>query len=118
MPYPQIVVSAALVDPKQQLVFVNSVRQGVQSHHLCLAALQPAQRARAGLLCVVVSGRVFHALVKSHGDRRCQMGLDLHALLRTHKDLLAVYMGMEGDALFFDLVQLSQTEYLEPAAVC
>ena len=43
--------------------------------------------------------RAGRALVKSHGDRGSQIGLDLHALLRSHEDLPTVDMGVEIHAL-------------------
>ena len=81
------------------------------------APLQPAQGALAGGLGVLVGGRVLHALVKGHGDVRAQVGLDLHGLLRPHKDAPAIDVGGKGDSLLLDLAQAGQGEHLEPAGV-
>ena len=92
--------------------------QTVQAGHLLFAALQPAGGALAGGFCVFVGGGVLHTLVKGHGDGGAQVGLDAHALLGPHENLVAVHVRGEGDALLLDVPQLSQREHLEPAAVC
>ena len=45
------------------------------------------------------------------------MGLDLHTLLRPHKDPPPVNMGSEGHALFLNMSQRSERKDLKPAAV-
>ena len=62
-------------------------------------------------------GGVLHALIKGHGDGRAQICLDLHTLLRAHKDAVTIQMRGEGHALLGDLTQLCQTEHLKSAAV-
>ena len=68
MPNAQILIGCTLVDAKQHLAGIDRVRQRVQAIMFRLTALQPAQCALAGSLGIVVSGRIFHTFVKSHGD--------------------------------------------------
>ena len=56
-------------------------------------------------------------LIERHGNGRCQVGLDLHALLRSHKDLVSVNMGTEGYALFLDLAKTGKGKYLKAAGI-
>ena len=62
-------------------------------------------------------GRILHTLIKGHCNGGTQVCLDLHTLLRTHKDAVAVQMGSKGHAFLRDLTQLGQAEHLESAAV-
>ena len=62
-------------------------------------------------------GRILHTLIKGHCDGGTQVCLDLHTLLRTHKDAVAVQMGGKGHAFLRDLAQLGKAEHLESAAV-
>ena len=117
MLHAQVGKGAALVDAKQQLVGVDGLFLVLQAGHLVLAAQQPAGRAGTAVFGVLVGGGVFNTFVKSHGDGRTQVGLDLHALLGPHEDAVAVQMGVEGHAFLSNLAQLSQAEYLESAAV-
>ena len=84
---------------------------------LLLAPPEPADRALAGLFDVAVGCRVLHALIEGHGDVAAQVGLDLHGLLRPHKDPPPVDVGGEGDALLGDLPQSRQGEHLEAAGI-
>ena len=117
MPDPQIPIGSTLIDAEQHLAGVHRIRQGIQSVVLRLAPLQPPQGPLTAGLGIVVLGRIFHALVKGHGDIRAQMGLDLHTLLRPHEDAVAVQMAGEGDALLRDLPQTRQREHLKAAGV-
>ena len=113
----QVQVGTALVDAEQQLIRVDGLPLMFQAGHLGLAAQQPAGGAGTAVFGVIILGRVFDALVKGHGDGGAQVCLDLHALLRAHKDLVAVQVGMEGHALLGNVAQLGQAEYLKAAAV-
>ena len=113
----QVGERAALVDAKQQLVGIDGLFLMLQAVHLVLAAQQPTGRAGAAVFGVLVGGRVFDALVKGHGNRRAKVCLNLHALLRSHKDTMAVEVGVEGHALLRNMAQLGQTEHLKAAAV-
>ena len=57
-------------------------------------------------------------LVEGHRNSRCQIGLDLHALLRSHKNLVSVDVGTEGYTLLLDLAQTRKGEYLESTGIC
>ena len=85
--------------------------------HLGLAACQPANGALGGLLDIFVGCGVFHALVKRHGNGGGEVGLDLHALLGSHENALAVDVRGKVHALLLDLTQGRQGEYLESARV-
>ena len=106
-----------LIYRKQHLLLIYCCGISVEACHLVLAALQPAQRALAGLLGIFVSRGVFHALVKGHGDVAAQIGLDLHGLFRTHKYLMSINVRGEIDTLFLDLSQGCQRKHLESAGV-
>ena len=106
MLYAKVVIGAALVYAKEHLVRVQRALLSVEPCHLSLASFQPSGRAGAGHFCVFILGRVLHALVKGHGDGRAQIRLYAHTLLRAHKNLTAVYMGGEGNALLPDIPEL------------
>ena len=113
----QVGEGAALIDAEEQLVGVDGDAFMLQAGHLILAALEPAGGALAAGFGVIVLGGVLHTFIKGHGDGRAKVCLDLHTLFRAHKDAVAVQMGGKGHALFGDLAQLCQTEYLKSTAV-
>ena len=113
----QVIVGAALIDTEQQLMRIDGIRQAVETVELGLAASEPARRAVDGVLDVLARRRVFDALIKRHGDIRAEIGLDAHALLRTHEDFAAVDVRMEGHALLLDLAQRRKRENLKSARV-
>ena len=117
MPHTQVGISTALVDAEQHLTGVDAVGLLIQPLMLGNAALQPAVGTLAGGLHILVRSGILHALVKSHGNVAAQVGLDLHRLLRTHKNPVAVDVGGEGHALLLDLPQAGQGEHLKSAAV-
>ena len=84
---------------------------------LCLAALQPAQRALAGVLRVLVGRRIFHALVEGHRNVAAKIRLDAHTLLRPHEDAVTVKVRGKRHPLFLDFSQARKGKYLKPAAV-
>ena len=84
---------------------------------LLLAPPEPADRTLAGLLNVIIGRGVLHALIEGHSDVAAQVGLDLHGLLRPHKDPPPVDVGGERDALLGDLPQSRQGKYLEAAGI-
>ena len=93
-----------------------------QTPQMCIrdslnAALQPAQRPLTGQLGVCVGSRVFHTLVKGHGDVRPQVGLNPHGLLRPHENSPAIHMTLKGDALLLNVAQFCQGKNLKTAAV-
>ena len=117
MPDAQLRESGALIDAEEHLAGIHRIRQGVEPVVLRLAPGQPAQGALAGGFGILIGRRVFHALVEGHGDIRAQVGLNLHGLLRPHKDAAPVDVGGEGDPFLLDLAQARQGEHLEPARV-
>ena len=117
MLHTQIREGAALIDAEQQLIRVNCLFFMLQTVHLRLAAQQPARRAGAAVFGIFIGCRVFNTLIKGHGNGGAQISLNLHALLRAHKDPVSVQMRVEGHAFLGDLAQLGQTEHLKPAAV-
>ena len=110
-------IGAPLVDAEEHLARVHAAGQGVQPLVLGHAALQPAGGAGAGLLHVLPGGWILDALVKGHGHVAAQVGLDLHGLLRAHKNAPPVDVRGEGHALLLDLLQTGQGEHLKAAAV-
>ena len=84
---------------------------------LRLAPLQPPQGSLTGGFGICIGRRVFHTLVKRHGDITAQMRLDAHAFLRPHKNPVAVQMGSKGHALFLNLAETGKGKYLKAAAV-
>ena len=110
-------IGAALVDAPEHLVGIYRIRQAVEPGVFRLTADKPAVSPIHALLDVVPGRGIFDALVKGHADVAAQIGLDLHALLRPHEDLVAVDMGGEIHALLLDLPQGGQTEHLESAGV-
>ena len=86
-------VGTTLVDTPEHLLGVYRIRQGIESGIFSLAALQPAIGSVHTLEYIVPGCRIFDALVKGHADIRAQIGLDLHTLLRAHKDLTSVDVG-------------------------
>ena len=114
----QVVISTALVDAKKHLVLVYRAVEGVEPLHFRHTAFEPACRSLAGGFGVVVLRRVFNALVKSHCDSRSKVRLNLHTFLRSHKNLSAVNVGVEENALFLYPAQFGEAENLKSAAVC
>ena len=62
--------SGPLIDAKEQLPGIYCIRQAAQPVMLLFAPLQPPQCALTAGLGVFIGCRVFHALVKGHGDVR------------------------------------------------
>ena len=117
MLHPQVRESTSLIDAEQQLVGVDGFAFPLETGHFGFAACQPANGALAACLGVSILGRILDAFIKSHGDGGAQVGLNLHALFRPHKDPMAVQMRGKSNALFGNLAELGQTEYLESTAV-
>ena len=103
--------------PKQHLLRIHGIRQAVEPVMLRLAPLKPAERPLHRSFGVLVPSRIFHALIKGHGDVAAQIGLDLHGLLRPHEDTVSVNMAGKGDALLPDLPQGGQRKHLKSAGV-
>ena len=117
MLYTQVSKGASLIDAEQQLVRVGGLAFLLQAGHLSLTTLEPAGGALTAGFGVCVLGRILHTLIKGHCNGGTQVCLDLHTLLRAHKDAVAVQMGSKGHTFFRDLTELGQAEHLESAAV-
>ena len=105
---PDIFIDTALVDTEEELLFIDRIRKAVQPGHFVLASFQPAGRTRHRFLDIIPLRDAAGTFVKSHGDGGSKVGLDLHAFLRPHKDLMPVDVGLEMNAFFFDLPELCQ----------
>ena len=114
---PDVRVDGSLVDAEQHLVTVHGILQTVEALHLILAALQPARRPCHGILHIFPLGKRRRTFIERHGDRGAEIGLDLHALLRSHENLCPVNMRVEIDALLLDLAEPSQGEHLKSAGI-
>ena len=117
MIHPDIGVGAALIDAPEHLAGVDRVGKGIEPGVFRLAPHQPAISAVYALLHIVPGGRILNALVKGHANVAAQIGLDLHTLLRPHKNLMTVNVGGEGDTLLLDLSQRCQTEHLKSPGI-
>ena len=106
--FAQILIHAALHDAEEPLTLAR---------HRILAALGPARRALRRSLRIFVVGGIRHALVERHDDVRAERHLHLHRNFGRKEFLRAVDMRAEGHAVFGDLSQVAETEYLETAAV-
>ena len=112
-----ILENGPLVNPEQQLMRIDCIRKGIEPRHFIPAAHKPSGRPFDGRPHVVPVRRRVRAFVKCHGDRGSKIGLDLHALLRSHKYLPPVHMGMEVNPFFLDFTQLCKGEDLKSAGI-
>ena len=110
-----ICIDSSLINSEKQLLFIHCIRQSVQSGHLCLTALQPSGSTVYRSLDIFSACHAAWTFVKCHGNSGGKIGLDLHTLFRSHKDLMPVNMGIKINPLFFDLSQLCKGKYLESA---
>ena len=90
----------------------------VQKRHLAFTPAKPAGGPSNRLFNIIVLGRILDTFVKRHGNRRGQIGLDMHTLLRPHKYFSSVDVGSEGDALFLNIPLRGLGKHLKAAAVC
>lgn len=101
-------IDSPLVDAKEKLFFIDGVLQPVHPPHLPLTTLQPPGGALHGRLNIGPLRLAGGTLVKGHGNGGSQVGLNPHALLRPHENLVPVDMGVEVHPLLFDLAQSRQ----------
>ena len=113
-----IVVRTALVDTEQHLIFIDGLRQGIESCHFVFATGEPTGRAVNGCLYVIAGRGIFDAFIERHRDRGSDIRLNLHTFFGTHEDTSAVHVGSELHAFFVDLAELGERKDLETAAVC
>ena len=112
-----ILQDSSLVDAEKELLPVDGVRKGIEPLYLLLTAPKPSGGPGHGLFDIRPVRQSRRALVKGHGYGGAQIGLDLHAFLRSHKDLVSVDMGAEVDAFLLDLPEGGQGKYLKSAGV-
>lgn len=103
--------------PEQHLLRVHRGSLLLEAGKRCLAARKPAHGALAGIFCIMIFSRVFHAFVKGHGNRAAKVGLNAHAFLWTHKNAMTIQMRGKGDPFLCDFPQLRQAEHLKPAGI-
>ena len=76
--YTEIIVGAALIYTEEKLIFVNRSLKGIETIHLCSAALEPSYRTFVRSLDVFIRRRILNTLVKRHCDGRAEVGLNLN----------------------------------------
>ena len=113
----KILICATLIDSEKELMGVDGIGERIQTSHFLLASYKPTNGTLCGLLDVFVGCGVFNAFIKRHCDGRAEMRLNLHTLLGSHKDALAVNVGSEFDAFLGDLAKLREREDLKSAAI-
>ena len=113
----QVVISAALIDTEQQLVRVYRIRKRVQTVKLGFTAFEPARGTVNGVFNILTRRGVLDTLVERHRNVRAEVGLDAHALLRSHENLAAVNVRVKGYAFLLDLAQGRQRKHLKAAGV-
>ena len=104
---------------------MHNAKQGVGVVEFCklvLAALGPAQAhlhafGGLGLGGQLAVGFVRRAFVQLHHDVAVQGGLNLHAHLGRHEQLVAIHRRGEMHTLFGDFAHRTQAPHLKPATV-
>ena len=87
-----IIVNGALINSEQKLMGIYGILQLIQPCHLVLTSLQPSGGAVYRILHILSAGHTGRTFVKRHGNGGAQIGLNLHTLLRSHKNLSSIYM--------------------------
>ena len=112
-----VVENSALVYAEQHLLGVDGILQLIQAVHLFFAAFQPTGCSGNGCLYIRAFRRQPDAFIKRHRNRGAKIGLNLHAFLRPHKNLSAINMRAEINALLLDFAQKPKGEYLKAAGI-
>ena len=112
-----IVIDAALINTPKHLLRIYSIRKTVQPRIFFLASNKPSIGSVYAFQNIVSGSRIFNTFIKSHTNIRTQIRLDLHALLRAHKDFPSINMRSKIHALFLNFPQRGQAEYLESTGV-
>lgn len=113
-----VLISSPLIDSKQHLMRIHRIRQTVQTVHLFFTAVQPSGRTVHRILHVLSLRRMGRTLVESHSNSRSQIRLDLHTLLRSHKNLSPVDMRRKRNTFLLYLTQLGQGKDLKSPRIC
>ena len=98
-----IIIHCALVNAEQHLLGIDGVLLRIQPCHLILTPCKPPCGSINRILDIFPVRHRGRALVKSHGNGGCQIGLYLHTFLRSHENLMPVNVGIEINPLLFDL---------------
>ena len=93
MLHANVPIGPSLVDAPKHLMGVHRIRQLVQAGIFCFAPLQPPVGPVHTPVHVIPGRRIFNALIEGHTNVRAQVGLNLHTLLRPHKNPAAVNVG-------------------------
>jgi hypothetical protein len=104
----QLGVAAALTDAEHELAFRT---------RLLATFLRPADGALDSVALVARGRVVRRAFVEHHCDVRAERALNFHRFLRPEKQLRAIQMRAELDAVRLDLANLGKAEHLKSAAV-
>ncbi|MDT4845161.1 hypothetical protein FQZ97_791400 [compost metagenome] len=112
---PQVLEHAALHDAEERVGVLQPREFVLRAHGPAAAHLHAL--ARLGLGGEVAVGLVGSALVELHHDVTVQPGLDLHAHLGRHEELVAVHRRREVHAFLGDLAHGAERPDLEAARV-
>ena len=112
-----ILEGCPLVNAEQHLLGVDGILQLIQAVHLFFAAFQPTGCSGNGCLYIRAFRRQPDTFIKRHRNRGAKVGLNLHTFLRPHKNLSAINMRAEINALLLDFAQKSKGEYLKAAGI-
>ena len=95
--------NSPLVDAEKKLIFVNRALLFIELFHLFLTTKKPACRPLYGGFNILPVRECRRTLIEGHGNGGSQVGLDLHGLFRSHKNLPPVDVGAEFHSLFPNL---------------
>ena len=103
-----ILKSSALINSKQKLMRIYRIFQTVQTSHLLFATLQPTSCSIYGIDNIFAIRYRTWTLIKRHGNGGTKIGLNLHTLLRSHKNLGTVNMRVEVHTLLLYFAKTCQ----------
>ena len=92
-----------LVNAEKKLIFVNRALLIIKFFYPIFTAKKPACRPLHRGLNILPVRQCRRALIEGHGNGRCQVGLNLHGLLRSHENLSSVDVGAKLHSLFPNL---------------
>ena len=95
--------NSPLVDAEKKLIFVNCAFLLIKFFHPIFTTKKPACRPLHRGLNILPVRQCRRTLIEGHGNGGCQVGLNLHGLLRSHENLSSVDVGAEFHSLFPNL---------------
>ena len=98
-------------------MLVNCIWKTVQSVHLCFTSLKPSGRTIHRIFHIIPVCNTGRTLVKCHRNGGGQIGLDLHTLLRSHKNLSSIDMRVKVYSLFFYSSEPCQRKHLKSTGI-